>query len=347
MRGASEIRETTLHGSWILACRWRGGRSDEGRAIAWAPRPRAHPPSPTNRLAPPRPPSMPSQPDAHLALQDLASLWQSAQADVVAHVGELAARCTELIELRKGLTGGDAEAIDPVIDALQGLLLTPKEAEARTRLSCTLELLLPELGFAAPRGDSELPPLDPQAVQVFLDDRLDSLDELDDHALEYEHSASASALAGIKRILHSIKGDASLLGLNDVAECCHDAEDRLTTANRAATAELIASTVRFLRARFEGIRQSGDTAAPTTLTRPALESKPVAPTAVTAPKPAHAVEAPAPDDISEVDGDLAQEFLAEAREHLEQVDAHLLNLENGADGSKDEALNAVFRAFHT
>ncbi len=290
---------------------------------------------------------MPTQNNAQSALENLASMWLSAQSDVIAHVGELASRCTELIELRRGVSGGDAESLDSVIEALQGLLLSPNEAASRGRLSTELELLFPEFASPAPRGEGDMPPLDPAAVQIFLDDRLDSLDELDDFALEYEHSGNAEALAGIKRLLHSIKGDSSLLGLNDVAEHCHQAEDRLATANQGATAELIATTVRYLRARLEAIRDTGDTKPPPSLVRPAFETKTSAPAVVSARKPTPVVEAPAPDDLSEVDADLAQEFLAEAREHLEAVDAHLLNLESGADGSKDESLNAVFRAFHT
>ncbi|MFI4859431.1 MAG: chemotaxis protein CheA [Phycisphaerales bacterium JB063] len=45
------------------------------------------------------------------------------------------------------------------------------------------------------------------------------------------------------------------------------------------------------------------------------------------------------------DPDLLSDFIGEAREHLEQVDTELLTLES--DASDTEAINAVFRAFHT
>jgi len=46
-----------------------------------------------------------------------------------------------------------------------------------------------------------------------------------------------------------------------------------------------------------------------------------------------------------VDAELLQEFLLEAREHLEEADARLLSLEKKPDDA--ELLNAVFRSFHT
>jgi two-component system chemotaxis sensor kinase CheA len=48
---------------------------------------------------------------------------------------------------------------------------------------------------------------------------------------------------------------------------------------------------------------------------------------------------------SPIDPELSGEFIAEALEHLEEADLHLLVLEK--DPRYDEALNAVFRAFHT
>ena len=47
----------------------------------------------------------------------------------------------------------------------------------------------------------------------------------------------------------------------------------------------------------------------------------------------------------EGDKDLLQDFVMEAREHLDNADVHLLTLES--DPHHDEAMNAVFRAFHT
>ncbi len=47
----------------------------------------------------------------------------------------------------------------------------------------------------------------------------------------------------------------------------------------------------------------------------------------------------------EGDVDLLAEFVSEAREHLEAADVNLLTIET--EPRNEEALNAVFRAFHT
>ncbi len=49
----------------------------------------------------------------------------------------------------------------------------------------------------------------------------------------------------------------------------------------------------------------------------------------------------------EGDPSLLGEFVNEAREHLDAADINLLNLETTGSGGNEDALNAVFRAFHT
>ncbi len=68
---------------------------------------------------------------------------------------------------------------------------------------------------------------------------------------------------------------------------------------------------------------------------------------VTVVEPEACVEPVASSRPLEGDPDLLGEFVNEAREHLEAADINLLKLETtGSDGNED-ALNAVFRAFHT
>ncbi len=76
-----------------------------------------------------------------------------------------------------------------------------------------------------------------------------------------------------------------------------------------------------------------------------------APVAVPAPTPAPAAvhtEAPHIDDelpINSEDSSLAQEFISEARSHIDTAEAEILNVEENPDNL--EAVNAIFRAFHT
>lgn len=74
---------------------------------------------------------------------------------------------------------------------------------------------------------------------------------------------------------------------------------------------------------------------------------PAAPPQAQSPAAPSASEASAPNAPRTLEGDqeLLRDFVHEAMEHLDNADVHLLTLES--DPRQDEALNAVFRAFHT
>ena len=76
---------------------------------------------------------------------------------------------------------------------------------------------------------------DPQNVKIpgdsedLLDDYVEStnsmLDELEQAALAYEAgNNSEENAATIRRILHKIKGESSIMDINEISEFCHQAE---------------------------------------------------------------------------------------------------------------------------
>jgi HPt (histidine-containing phosphotransfer) domain-containing protein len=87
--------------------------------------------------------------------------------------------------------------------------------------------------FTGIRNRGSLP--DPSTVEVpadiadFLDDYVEStvsqLEDLEAAALAYESGADLEENASvIRRILHKLKGEASMVGISDVSELCHQAE---------------------------------------------------------------------------------------------------------------------------
>ena len=69
-------------------------------------------------------------------------------------------------------------------------------------------------------------------------------------------------------------------------------------------------------------------------------------TTTAAPPPDHGPEAPAPQTLSVAqDPELISDFILESREHLSSIEAQLLTLEQ--DPQNSEAMNSVFRSFHT
>ena len=70
----------------------------------------------------------------------------------------------------------------------------------------------------------------PDDMQVFLDDYIEctsgQLEELEQYTLAYESNpASSQDAAGIRRILHKLKGEAGMVGLESIAAFCHEVEE--------------------------------------------------------------------------------------------------------------------------
>jgi HPt (histidine-containing phosphotransfer) domain-containing protein len=87
--------------------------------------------------------------------------------------------------------------------------------------------------FSGIRNNSPLP--DPNEIEIpddignLLDEYIESagsmLDELEQATLEYEAGKNRPENAAtIKRILHKIKGESGMVGIEDMAEFCHQAE---------------------------------------------------------------------------------------------------------------------------
>ena len=88
--------------------------------------------------------------------------------------------------------------------------------------------------FSGIRNNDSLP--DPQDVNIpndskdLLDDYVEStnsmLDELEQAALAYEAGNNSEGnTAAIRRILHKIKGESSMMGIEKIAEISHQTED--------------------------------------------------------------------------------------------------------------------------
>ena len=69
----------------------------------------------------------------------------------------------------------------------------------------------------------------PGDIGDMLNDYIEStcsmLDELEEAVLEYEQGNNKKEnLAAIKRVLHKIKGESAMVGIEDMAQFCHEAE---------------------------------------------------------------------------------------------------------------------------
>lgn len=244
-------------------------------------------------------------------------------------------------ELRVILENCPDEA-SALVEEVAALLVALEATPDNEQLTSDLQACLKELeGYVT----VEEWDVDPEILEGFLDDRTDSLDELEDLALTLESADDPESRDSIHRLVHSIKGDAGVLGLDDLSTLCHELEDNLEDCAHDEAGRLTIEAVERMRIRFKQLALGPGA----TLEEASVdESCEVVTAEVLAktPEPIH-VEMPEPDELGEVDAELTGEFVTEAREHLEAVDASLLLLERDDEAERLEAVNATFRAFHT
>jgi len=182
--------------------------------------------------------------------------------------------------------------------------------------------------------------VDPHLFGDFLVRQKSALEEIEAHCLSLEKEDDDEKLGSLQRRLHTLKGEAGMLGLADVERLCHSTEDMLKKIRPGQIVDLLLDIKDWLIDIFDAYAGNESQLLPVEglldRIRNTAREQP--------PKPLPADLVPTP-ELAEMDLDLTSEFINEALEHLESGDLHLLTLES--EPENEEALNAVFRAFHT
>jgi two-component system chemotaxis sensor kinase CheA len=236
--------------------------------------------------------------------------------------------------------------------------------------------LPPKLGIAGPalasvgEAASHRPALvfpsnvDDEIFSEFLSLQDGVLEQLEERILNLDTGDTAEVLASIKRTIHTLKGESAMLGLDEIEHLCHTVEDILLERPSPTLADPLLQLRDWLQRAFDFYKGKGPMPesaegllAQFRLAEQAAagagdlagtskgDHREAAPAPPSPPPPAptnEAVEEPQP---LQGDPDLLHEFCAEAMEHLDNADVHLLTLETTP--TEEDALNAVFRAFHT
>ncbi|RKY55238.1 MAG: chemotaxis protein CheA, partial [Candidatus Neomarinimicrobiota bacterium] len=157
-----------------------------------------------------------------------------------------------------------------------------------------------------------------------------------------------------KRLIHTLKGESALMGLSDVEKLCHKIEDLLNKVNPGQIVDILLEVKDWLRSTFDAY--SGKK--PPLLTIEQILEKLVVPDEKSVIKefkkrtenleqiePEIADEEVQEKSSIEGDIDLLTDFVSESNDHLETADQQMLVLET--EPKNEDALNSVFRAFHT
>ncbi|RPH94858.1 chemotaxis protein CheA [candidate division KSB1 bacterium] len=268
---------------------------------------------------------------------------------------------------------------------VQGLLQAKDMESSLNQLNSLLEKMMKaEVSGSPVVVKAEEPPSPPPAapapcaeeamVSEFLHKQESLLQEFESSCMTLE-AGDLSALAAVKRQIHSWKGEAGILGFHDLTEALHGVENALEEIQSPqpqptgdALLLLKDQLAHYFQARLKGETFAIETAScleklehvsaqtvekETEAESPAvdipLETAPPAESAsaepMAAPGPLAKIEPRIFIMPAVVDVDLMQEFLTESAEHFQQAETALMSLET--DPSDTESVNVVFRAFHT
>lgn len=189
-------------------------------------------------------------------------------------------------------------------------------------------------------------------IGEFVSGKLLALEDLEAAALSLERAWDPERRKELMRIVHTMKGEAAVLGFPELEHFCHEFEDYLEANGSGISFEFIFRVRDFLKGWLEAVGAGRPTASPSEKLLPDLMllKRGVAPGKARAQA---AEEEAAPvfrkkEGLTaklKADEFMVREFHSSSLEHLETADAMLMRLER--DPADREALDAIFRAFHT
>jgi len=282
---------------------------------------------------------------------------------------------------------GDAvEALEGVISGLQDI----SERNLADDQPAFPKGFAPEAGAKADEtsmassGEAANPAsaVDQEILGEYLAQQDTVVSEIEDLVLSFEHQADAQVLKALKRLLHTAKGEAGVLGLNPIERVCHRVEDYIQKDEQHLQADLLLEFKDWFEQSISALKQGQEIVSADNLLEAldtAIHSPPVSaekdqaaksasdpgPEPEPAPEFDHVPEPPqAPEPqtscaeagqdsemallmsaVEIEDPEITADFISEANEHFEISDENLLTLEN--DPENEEAIASIFRAFHT
>jgi len=205
-------------------------------------------------------------------------------------------------------------------------------------------------------------------IQGFVEESHEAFESIENDLLTIEeHPDDVSIINGIFRVLHTIKGTAGFMGLDDINHLAHKLEtifDMIRKETMSINPELMDTllpAIDLLKLMvFELVEaERSDYELPSTMEvleaiaaqGPVRVMASSAGSAVlnvmgaAASEEAPAEAAAAPEEDGPMVKELVGEFVQEAEEHLQAIEENLLKLENEPEDA--EAINEVFRAIHS
>ncbi len=284
----------------------------------------------------------------HTLLLEICDWAKSKKLEKVVSVAENSADLVEKVVLQEVPNPSEAlEMLSKAVSGFQQVIL----ANVDEKEVYFPEELLKRKSVESSGGDvsgsrHELPDnVDPEIFQQFLMNQDSNLEEVEALLLSLSSVINQEMVSELKRKIHTLKGEAGVLGLNDVQELCHLAEEDIEQGVDSDLIDNLLALKDWLKAKFDSLSGGGvPPLFPSELKEKFFKRRGKGKSEkleVSEDK----VKIHFDPKVLTGDLELVRDFVQEATEHLENCDVHLLTLET--DPENDDALNAVFRAFHT
>ncbi|HPN82235.1 MAG TPA: Hpt domain-containing protein [Spirochaetota bacterium] len=215
-------------------------------------------------------------------------------------------------------------------------------------------------GFLPENADMEI-------FTEFLSRQPGVLEEMEEYILALDRTRDEGSINKLKRLIHTMKGESGLLGLNEVQKVCHATESLLEEgSSHAHLVDILLAVKDWLTRAFAAYAGNGIEPGPAAVLiellfetdwvdpeeemrgEVILQESPDAENGSGSELPVAEAETVRPEGgvlLQDGDAELLNDFINEASEHLESVESHMLTLESTPED--ETSLNAVFRAFHT
>ncbi|MFP4547998.1 MAG: Hpt domain-containing protein [Fidelibacterota bacterium] len=177
---------------------------------------------------------------------------------------------------------------------------------------------------------------DAEIFSDFLTKQISVMEDLEMNIIKLDSGDKDTALSTIKGLIHTLKGEANLMGLTHVGEVCHDSETFISE-NESVT-DFLFVLKDWLTDIFDYYSGKKAQLPKDRKLNKFLKSEKEDTTQEEA-EPAGNEELEPIDDP-----ELVVDFISEAEEHLEMANTEMLGFEETEDMEK---INGIFRAFHT
>lgn len=195
--------------------------------------------------------------------------------------------------------------------------------------------------------------VDDTIVQAYIEQQLAVLPEMEQNILALENSHDSNHVADLKRTLHTLKGESGVIGALEIEKVCHRIEDYLSAKGEDIATDTLLFAIDWITSAVKELRNGTASSPPSDAVLQLLEE--------CTPEPEEPEQSPTgnidsedapaqsdgtqPEAVPIADPDLAVDFIAEAQEHFDSSDHHLMILEK--EPTNKDSIAAVFRAFHT